>query len=92
VKEYLRSIYKGIRETYKYFAGMNPTNGVPSIGQNTFGEIANHGNVVDNELLKLSDMDLEFISTNAGIKNQNLNPDRALVRYQLMEVLVRLAI
>jgi hypothetical protein len=37
-------------------------------------------------------MDLEFISTNAGIKNQALNPDRALVRYQAMEVFVRLAI
>lgn len=36
---------------------------------------------MDNELLKLADLDLEFISTNAGIKNQALNPDRALVRY-----------
>ena len=32
-------------------------------------------------LIKLSDIDLEFISTNAGNKNQALNPDRALVRY-----------
>ena len=48
--------------------------------------------MVDGELLKLADLDLEFISTNAGIKNQALNPDRALVRYQVMEVLVRIAI
>jgi len=31
--------------------------------------------------MKLSDIDLEFISTNAGNKSNPLNPDRALVRY-----------
>jgi hypothetical protein len=54
---------------YKSFAGVSPTNGVPSIGQNTFQEIINSCQLIDGELLKLSDMDLEFISTNAGIKN-----------------------
>lgn len=71
---------------------MNPCNGVPSLGTNTFQDLANGCQLVDGELLKLADLDLEFISTNAGIKNQALNPDRALVRYQTMEVLVRIAI
>ena len=92
VKAYLKSIYKPIRECYKYYAGIGPSNGVFSIGQNSFQEIANKTEMVDNENLKLSDMDLEFISTNAGIKNKPLNPDRQLVRYQLMEIFSRLGI
>jgi hypothetical protein len=62
------------------------------LGTNCFQDLANGCSLVDGELLKLADLDLEFISTNAGIKNQALNPDRALVRYQVMEVLVRIAI
>jgi hypothetical protein len=37
-------------------------------------------------------LDLEFVATNSGVKKNNLrNPDRQLVRYQLMEILVRLS-
>lgn len=80
------------REIYKYFAGISPTNGIPSMGQNTFQDLVNGCQLIDGESLKLSDIDLEFISTNAGLKNQQLNPDRALIRYQIMEVLVRISI
>ena len=92
VKKYLKSIYKPIRETYKYYAGISPCGHIPCIGQNAFNEIINLTNIVDGKDLKLSDIDLEFISTKAGNKNITLNPERWLVRYQLMEVLVRIAI
>lgn len=92
VKQYLKSIYKPIRETYKYYAGINPCGHIPCIGQNAFNEIINLTNIVDGKDLKLSDIDLEFISTKAGNKNVLLNPVRWIVRYQLMEVLVRIAI
>jgi hypothetical protein len=42
--------------------------------------------------LSLSDIDLEFIATKSGQKGSALNPERALVRYQLMEVLCRIGI
>ena len=32
VKEYLKNIYKHIRECYKYFAAISPNNGIFSIG------------------------------------------------------------
>ncbi|CAI2387670.1 unnamed protein product [Moneuplotes crassus] len=92
VKNYLESIYKPIRETYKYYAGFNPCGHVPCIGQNVFNEIINLTDIVDGKDLKLSDIDLEFIATKAGNKKKLLNPERWLVRYQLMEVLVRIAI
>mmetsp|Transcript_26785 Transcript_26785/g.25810 ORF Transcript_26785/g.25810 Transcript_26785/m.25810 type:complete len:162 (-) Transcript_26785:686-1171(-) len=68
-KQYLRSIYKSIREVYKSYAGISPCNGVPSIGSNVFQDIVNSCGIIDGDLVKLSDIDLEFISTNAGQKN-----------------------
>lgn len=88
----MESIYKPIRETYKYYAGFNPCGHIPCIGQNVFNEIINLTEIVDGKELKLSDVDLEFIATKAGNKKKLLNPERWLVRYQLMEVLVRIAI
>lgn len=42
--------------------------------------------------MKLADLDLEFISTNANGKQSKRNPERMLVRHNWMEIFVRLAI
>jgi len=55
-------------------------------------EILNGIECCDGQYLKLADADVEFISTNAGNKGNKLNPERGLVRYQLMEIISRLAI
>jgi hypothetical protein len=47
--------------------------------------------IIDGVTTNLSDLDLEFVSTNAGKKKSHLNPDRALVRYQMLEVIMRIA-
>ena len=71
---------------------MGPAGLYPSIGSNVISEIvASCNNLVDNQTLNLSDIDLEFVATNAGIKNNPRNPERQLVRYQLMEYFVRIA-
>eukprot|EP00347_Sterkiella_histriomuscorum_P000204 403376781 len=75
-KSYLGKIYQHIRD----------------VGQLIFQEILNNTNILDKELLTNSDLDLEFITTNAGITKFKYNPDRALVRYQFMEIFVRLAL
>lgn len=81
-----------MRETYKYYAGISPCGNVPSIGQNVFNELVNRTTIIDGSSVKLSDIDFEFIATNAGIKNVPLNPERWLVRYQFMEIFVRIAL
>ena len=95
-KEYLREIYKYIRECYKFHSGVSYLNGVPCISQNVLAEIANAMRIADGRLLKLSDVDMEFIAVNARRKvdpnKKFLNPERGLVRYEFMEVLVRIAI
>lgn len=91
-KKYLKANYRLIREAYKYFAGVSPWGIVPGIGQNAFNEIINATHIWDNKRLKLADIDFEFIVTKAGNKKKALNPERWLIRYQFMEVFVRLAL
>ena len=63
------------------------------VSQNSFSEFINQTGIVDYKLTKLSDIDLKFISTKSQGKehNVNKNPERALIRYQFMETLVRIA-
>lgn len=77
-KEFLKSHYKCIRETYKYYAAVAPAGHVFSIGTNVFSDIlSNCPGAVDGKTLKISDLDLEFVSTNASIKKSNpRNPER----------------
>jgi len=59
-----------------------------SIGQNTFREIISHTNIVDGNLCKFTDLDVEFIAVNAFAKVESkLIPERQLVRYEFMEVI-----
>ena len=80
------------RETYKHESAISPAGMYPSIGGNVINEmISSCKDLVDNHTLNLSDVDLEFVATNAGVKNNPRNPERQLVRYQLMEYFCRIA-
>ena len=92
VKKVLRKNYRLIRECYKYFAGVSPCGIIPGIGTNVFNEIVNATDICDSKKLKLADIDVEFIVTKAGVKKNPLNPERWLIRYQFMEIFLRLAI
>ena len=81
LKEILRKNYRVIRECFKFFAAFSPINNVPCLGQLSLQEIMNGIGCIDNQYLKLTDIDIEFTSTNAGIKGNLLNPERGLVRY-----------
>ena len=48
---------------------------------------------MDYKTLKLSDIDLEFISTKAGGKGKHeFVPERQLVRFQFLELLTRIGV
>lgn len=71
-------------------------NGVPAIGSNVMNEIIASTNLADGKLVKLSDIDVEFIATNVSSNYQGklkvMNPDRHLCRFEFLELIVRLAI
>jgi len=65
-KEYVRGKYQLIRETYKHLACVAPSGNIASIGQNVMTDLMLKCNdFVDYKIMKLSDIDLAFIATNA---------------------------
>lgn len=93
-KAYLKSIYPQIREMYKYYAGLNPLGRIMGFSMGTLSEMLSRcNNFVDGQVIKSADVDLSFIACNGGKKiTSYLSPDKGLVRYQMNETLVRLAV
>jgi len=93
-KEYIKSVWPHIREVYKYYAGLSPLGRIMGMGSTTLAELLHHcADFIDNAAIKGSDIDLQFIACNGGKKvTSYLSPDKGLVRFQMLEVLVRLAI
>ncbi|CAI2371034.1 unnamed protein product [Moneuplotes crassus] len=95
IKKFLKQNYRALVECYRHYSAVAPSGLIPSIGTNVLGDIVNNfeNELVDYKSLKLSDIDLEFISTKAGGKTKHeFIPERQLVRFQFMEVLVRISI
>lgn len=95
VYNYLKENYKYMFEAYKYLSALNPSGKYWSIGTNVFSEtIFACNNFIDYITLKHSDVDLEFIATKASGSaiGWPTNPERQLIRYQFLEILVRLAL
>jgi len=63
----MRENYKYVREAYKHMSAQSPAGIIPSIGMNAVSELMlKCKDFVDYSNLKLSDVDLSFIATNAA--------------------------
>ena len=82
IKKYMKSIYKKLRETYKFYSGVSPLGRINCVGSGTLGEMLTHCNgFIDGKTVRLSDVDLQVIACNGGKRVANwLSPDKALVR------------
>jgi hypothetical protein len=91
-KEAFRSIYPFYKEAYKHLSTVSPIGDVWCVPNYTFMQFIDTTQIVDNVLIKAPDLDIKFIATNTGsdLKGPR-NPERGLVRYQLMECLFRIA-
>lgn len=77
VRQYLKSNYKMIRETYKYYAGIDPVGRIPCVGPNGFYELMHSSeSFIDGKAIKQSDIDLQIVATNSGRFQMQFNPDR----------------
>ncbi|CAD8110051.1 unnamed protein product [Paramecium primaurelia] len=86
--------YKMIKETYKQYSSYSPYGDVWSIPNNVIADFAYETGLID-KTFKLSDLDIKFIATCAASFENKRNykkPERALLRYQFMELLVRISI
>lgn len=85
IYNYLKKNYYIIKEAYRYLSSLNPSGNIWSIGTNVFSDVIfNCGTLVDYKTLKLSDVDLEFITTKASGLQQfktRTNPERQIIRF-----------
>ncbi|EAR90533.1 hypothetical protein TTHERM_00120790 (macronuclear) [Tetrahymena thermophila SB210] len=95
-KQILRKKYRMIKNCYKFFSSVSMVGDVPGIAQNQFSNLLLKCKVADGKLLKISDGDICFITTNASLEknadHQHRNPDKQIVRHQFMEAIARLAL
>ncbi|CAD8064944.1 unnamed protein product [Paramecium sonneborni] len=92
VKEIMREYYPYIFAAYKFLASTLIGATIPCISSNAFSDFISSTQLVS-EKFRSGDIDLNFIAT-SNVKDINYPNvyEKALVRYQLMEVLVRIAI
>ena len=91
-KTYFRSIYKYFREVYKFTSGSDTMGDLFCIGTNVFSTLIQEEipTLIEGKFLKLSDLDMERISTNSNEQNSKNNPKNMLVRHNFLEVFMRL--
>lgn len=93
VKALLFNAYKKLKGAYKYLSCI-ASGDVWAIGTNVFTDFLSKCNMID-DTLRLKDADLKFIATytktDPALMKNYRNPDRMLVRYQFLEIWVRLA-
>lgn len=93
VKEALRPHYRKIREVYKYYSAIAPQGRIMCVGAGVLTEMVRDcPGLIDGKTLNMTDLDICIIACNGGVKKNPLNPLQAIVRHQMLEVLVRLSI
>lgn len=92
LKQICKKYYNYVKFAYKHFSG---NSGVKAfcITMNSLNEFVNKCQMIDNQNLKTSDIDLHYITTYSSSKAERnvVNPNRSLVRHEFMEFLVRCA-
>ncbi len=90
-KEFLKSNYRIFKETYKYYAAIGRTENLFAINKLTLTDfIAHKIFLYDGD--KLTDMDLTFSTVKGRPKVAKFQPRTALVRFEFVELLFRLAL
>jgi hypothetical protein len=92
IKEIMRNGYRLIKEHYKILSAIGKTGNIFGISWLTYNDFVLYKlNIVDGTEIKLNASDLLFRTINGRPKLGN-NPALSLVRFEFMEVLLRLAI
>lgn len=95
VKTEMAKVYPQLKHAYRYYAGVNPSGVIPSIGQIiAFQFMDDTLNCVDHDKegrLKPSDIDRLVITVNAG-KSSKLNPANQMCRHNFLEWIIRCSI
>ena len=94
LKEELRKGYRIFKTAYKYLSGVGTGSGggVFSIPLNTYTDFVKQIDLVNGKDIRFAESDTQFLTMNKRSKNSYLNPGVALIRFQFLEILTRLAL
>lgn len=94
VKEELKKSYWIIRDAFKYYASLASSTGSCTFGLslNSFTEYLKQAGVYKSKTISFTDTDTLFFTTNKKEKATLLNPGNALIRYQFLEILMKLGV
>ena len=94
VKEVCRAVYPFLRQVYRRLSAYGVSGIILAVGWNTFREFMTQTiAITDKTNLKPEDVDRLFIAVNSGgQKKTAMNPDKALVRFEMLEIMLRSAI
>jgi hypothetical protein len=89
----LRENYRHIRNCYKYYSSVGVASDIWGIGNNSFTEWINQCGIIDGKTFNLAGSDLQFnISNYPGDRKDLYNPKGSLVRFNFLEIIVRIGI
>jgi hypothetical protein len=90
VRDILKSFYKPIKDAFKVLSSLS-TNEMPSISANQISDLLSTCHVFD-ENYSVSDLGVNWNAALVPtVKGQEFNPGNALVRYEFLEILTRIA-
>ena len=90
IDEVEQLFHKNIKELKHIYLTLISMSGFPNLTWLDFANYIKHCQIID-EKLPLSTIDRLFIVTNVEIEQIAENPDRALCRYEMWEILLRIA-
>ena len=91
VQNILSSRYQVLKEIYKYYSSISPAGEIWSIGQLVFTDFCNEANLLDSTF-RLADIDFHLKGALYQEVRNPRSPPNSLVRFQFMEILVRIAL
>ncbi len=80
------------KDIYRYLAAVGSPSNVFSIQLNAYTDFVKTCGLVDGNTVKQATSDTEFISINKRNKVSPMNPGVAIIRFQFLEILMRLAL
>ncbi|CAD8162810.1 unnamed protein product [Paramecium octaurelia] len=95
LKEYFRQHYQLIKDVYKYYSsvGYQPPNfDVFCIQFPQYMKLLNRLAIIDGDLLKAQDVEIDIVSLKNNVDPKYIyNPEKAIIRYQFLEMFFRIA-
>lgn len=94
IKAILKKNYWTIRDAFKYYASISSSTGscTFALTLNSYTDYLKQAGIYKNKTISFTDTDTLFFTLNKREKPSILNPGNAIIRYQFLEIVLRLSL